>query len=72
MGALFRVPLARFDEAPRPWVGLVPRGGRPLAELDLGERVTFVLGAEREGLSQEVAEQCDELVSIPLAKAPSR
>jgi RNA methyltransferase, TrmH family len=68
MGALFRVPLARFDEAPRPWVGLVPRGGRPLAERDLGERVTFVLGAEREGLSQEVAEQCDELASIPLAK----
>lgn len=68
MGALFRVPLARFDEAPRPWVGLVPRGGRPLAELDLGERVTFVLGAEREGLSQEVAEQCDELASIPLAE----
>ena len=31
MGALFRVPLARFDEASRPWVGLVPRGGRPLA-----------------------------------------
>lgn len=68
MGALFRVPLARFDEAPRPWVGLVPRGGRPLAERDLGERVTFVLGAEREGLSQEVAEQCDELASIPLAE----
>jgi RNA methyltransferase, TrmH family len=68
MGALFRVPLARFDDAPRPWVGLVPRGGRPLAELDLGERVTFVLGAEREGLSQEVAEQCDELASIPLAE----
>ena len=68
MGALFRIPLARFDEAPRPWVGMVPRGGRPLAELDLGERVTFVLGAEREGLSQEVAEQCDELASIPLAE----
>jgi RNA methyltransferase, TrmH family len=68
MGALFRVPLARFDDAPRPWVGLVPRGGRPLSELDLDERVTFVLGAEREGLSQEVAEQCDDLVSIPLAE----
>jgi TrmH family RNA methyltransferase len=69
MGALFRVPLARFDEAPRPWVGLVPRGSRALAELELGERVTFVLGAEREGLSQEVAGQCDDLASIPLADA---
>jgi RNA methyltransferase, TrmH family len=68
MGALFRVPLARFEEAPRPWIGLVPRGARPLSELELGERATFVLGAEREGLSPELREQCDELVSIPLAE----
>ena len=68
MGALFRVALARFEEAPRPWIGLVPRGGRPLSELELGERMTFVLGAEREGLSTELAERCDEVVSIPLAE----
>ena len=67
MGALFRVPLAEFDETPRPRVGLVPRGGRPLAEAHLGEPVTLVLGAEREGLPAEVAASCDELVSIPLA-----
>ena len=67
MGALFRVPLARFDDAPRPWVGLVPRGSRPLPELELGQRVTFVLGAEREGLTPELTEKCDELASIPLA-----
>jgi TrmH family RNA methyltransferase len=67
MGALFRVPLARFDEAPRPWIGLVPRRGRPLAELDLAERATFVLGAEREGLTPEMIQDCDEVVSIPLA-----
>jgi RNA methyltransferase, TrmH family len=67
MGSVFRVPLARFDEASRPWVGLVPRGGRPLAELEPGERVTFVLGAEREGLTSELTEKCDELASIPLA-----
>jgi tRNA G18 (ribose-2'-O)-methylase SpoU len=28
--------------------------------------VTFVIGAEREGLSEEIAAACDELVSIPL------
>lgn len=67
MGALFRVPLGRFEDAPRPWIGLVPRDGRPLAELDLGERTTFVLGAEREGLRDEVVAKCDELASIPLA-----
>jgi tRNA G18 (ribose-2'-O)-methylase SpoU len=29
--------------------------------------LTFVLGAEREGLPEEVAGSCDELASIPLA-----
>jgi RNA methyltransferase, TrmH family len=67
MGAVFRVPQARFDEVPRPHVGLVPRGDSPLATTDLGERVTFVLGAEREGLPEDLARSCDELVSIPLA-----
>jgi RNA methyltransferase, TrmH family len=68
MGAAFRVPQASFDEAPGSRVGLVPRGGRPLSELDLGERLTFVLGAERQGLPKEVATSCDELASIPLAE----
>jgi TrmH family RNA methyltransferase len=66
MGAIFRVPQAGFEEAPRPRIGLVPRGGRPLEELDIARRVTFVIGAEREGLSEEIAAACDELVSIPL------
>lgn len=66
-GAIFRVPLALFDEAPRPRVGLVVRGGRPLAELELSEPVTFVLGAEREGLPEDVARACDEQATIPLA-----
>jgi TrmH family RNA methyltransferase len=68
MGAVFRVPLAGFDEAPGPRIGLVPRGGRPLAELEAGERATFVLGAERNGLPEDVAAACDELVSIPLTE----
>lgn len=68
MGAVFRVPQASFDEAPGPRIGLVPRGGRPLPELELGERMTFVLGAEREGLPEDVAASCDELASIPLAE----
>jgi RNA methyltransferase, TrmH family len=67
-GALFRVPLARFDEAPAPRIALVPRGGRALRELDAGERVTFVLGAEREGLPRDVLAACDGAASIPLAE----
>jgi RNA methyltransferase, TrmH family len=65
MGAVFRVPLAAFEEAPRPWIGLVPHGGRTLSALELGERVTFVLGAEREGLTPQLVRECDEVVSIP-------
>ena len=68
MGAVFRVPTGSFDDAPRPWIGLMPRGGSPLAETDLGERGTFVLGAEREGLPEDVAASCDLLASIPLAE----
>jgi RNA methyltransferase, TrmH family len=66
-GAIFRVPLARFDEAPRPRVALTSRARRALHHLELGERVTFVLGAEREGLPANVLADCDEEASIPLA-----
>src|SRR5207253_7735225 len=48
MGAVFRVATVGFDQAPEPWVALMPRDGTPIGELDLGDRVTFVLGAERE------------------------
>ncbi len=67
-GAIFRVPLLSFDDAPRPWVALVPRGARPLADIDLGA-ATFVLGAEREGLPDDVVARCDERATIP--QAPS-
>ena len=65
-GSIFRVPLARFDDAPRPLVALVSRGGVTLPAVDVGERVTFVLGAEREGLPPEVLARCDEAASIPM------
>ena len=67
MGAVFRVPTGTFDDAPGPRIGLVARGGTDLSRLELGDRATFVLGAEREGLPDEVARSCDELASIPLA-----
>jgi RNA methyltransferase, TrmH family len=64
-GAVFRVPTAPFEEAPTPWVALVPRGGTPLPEVALGESVTFVLGAEREGLPTEVLRRCEAQATIP-------
>jgi RNA methyltransferase, TrmH family len=64
MGAVFRLPTASFDEAPEPWIALVPRGGIPLPEVDLGESGTFVLGAEREGLPAEVLRRCEAQATI--------
>jgi TrmH family RNA methyltransferase len=66
-GAVFRVPLGRFDDAPRPRIALVTRGGTPLPEIELPERTTFVLGSEREGLPSEVVAGCDAQATIPLA-----
>jgi RNA methyltransferase, TrmH family len=66
-GALFRVPLAAFDEPEGTRVALVSHGGRPLSELEPGVPVTYVLGAEREGLPDNVVTACDETATIPLA-----
>ena len=65
MGAIFRVPLAGFEEPPGRRVALVPRAGTPLPELAVDGEVVLVLGAEREGLPEDVLARCDERVSIP-------
>ncbi len=63
-GAVFRVPLLGFDEAPGRRIALVAHGGRPLADVDLAGPVSFVLGAEREGLPEEVLAACAETATI--------
>ena len=68
-GAIFRVPLARFDDAPRPWLALEARRGTPLLEMELVEPLTFVLGAEREGLPADVLARCDVRATIPQAES---
>jgi RNA methyltransferase, TrmH family len=67
-GAIFRVPLLEFDDAPAPRIALVAHGGKALPELELPECVTFVLGAEREGVPEEVLASCKEAATIPLAE----
>jgi TrmH family RNA methyltransferase len=67
MGAVFRVPLIAFDDAPGRRTALVARGGRPLEQIELSRPTTFVLGAEREGLPEDVLASCDERATIPLA-----
>jgi TrmH family RNA methyltransferase len=66
-GAVFRVPVLRFDDAPRPWLALATRGGARLDETPFGREATFVLGSEREGLPPDVVRRCDAALSIPLA-----
>jgi TrmH family RNA methyltransferase len=67
MGALFRVPVVPFDEAPGRRVALVAHGGLSPAELDLEGPMTFVLGAERDGLPPKALAACDAHMTIPLA-----
>lgn len=65
-GAIFHVPLVRWDEVPEPRVALVAHGGGSLAELDLTGRVTFLLGAEREGLPDELVAQSHKVtIELP-------
>jgi RNA methyltransferase, TrmH family len=66
-GAVFRVPIGAFEEPAGPRVALVPHGGRPLSELELPDQTVFVLGAEREGLSDDVLARCAETATIPTA-----
>ena len=65
-GAIFRVPLVGWAAAPGRRVALDARGEVSLAAADLRPPVTLVLGAEREGLPDEVIAGCDVVASIPM------
>ena len=67
MGSIFRVPIGPFDEPAGRTIALVPSGGEPLADVDLSGDVVFVLGAERDGLPDDVLARCEASATIPLA-----
>jgi TrmH family RNA methyltransferase len=67
MGSLFRAPVSGFDEPDGRRIALVAHGGESLANLDLRPPLTLVLGAEREGLPEEVLARCEETATIALA-----
>ena len=54
VGAIFRVPLVDWDDAPGRRIALVAHGGESLLAADLAPPVTFLLGAERAGLPDEL------------------
>ena len=66
MGAVFRVPTCAFEDAPGRLVALVAHDGEPLHALRLDGPTTFVVGAEREGLPDDVLARCDARATIPL------
>jgi TrmH family RNA methyltransferase len=66
-GAVFRVPTAPFEDARGRRIALVAHGGKPLQQVEHEVPITFVLGAEREGLPDEVMAACGETASIAIA-----
>jgi TrmH family RNA methyltransferase len=66
MGSIFAQPPARAEVAatPAPRAALVAHGGEGPAAL--AGAATLCLGAEREGLPDEVLAECDATVTIPL------
>jgi len=69
MGSTFRVPLVDFALSNA--VALVAEGGEPLCDLELERYSTFVLGAEREGLPEEILERCEARATIPVQSVES-
>jgi TrmH family RNA methyltransferase len=57
-GAIFRVPLVGWEEAPEQRIALVAHGGEPLAEAPLEPPLTILVGSEREGLPEGLATDC--------------
>ena len=68
-GAIFRVPLLAWDEAPGERVALVAHGAPPLHQLELAGPTTFLLGAEREGLPEDVVADSDYVATIATSGA---
>ena len=69
MGSVFGQPLARgtVGDTPTPRLALLAHGGEQLGELE--PPLTICLGAEREGLPQEVVDACQSAATIPLRAA---
>lgn len=75
-GSIWRVPLGRWDtDASNSLlqgstrIALTAHGGTDLADVDLSGRVSFLLGAEREGLADTVSRDVE--ATIPIRGAES-
>jgi TrmH family RNA methyltransferase len=75
MGAVFAVPLARAegsDQLPGTTIALAAGRGHPLTDVSRfdraphGQNVTLLVGAEREGLPEDVIAAADHVAHIPI------
>jgi TrmH family RNA methyltransferase len=66
-GSIWRVPLVESGGGRR--VALVAHGGEPVGEVDLRGEVTFLLGAEREGLPTDVPRDVEARIPIEGAES---
>jgi TrmH family RNA methyltransferase len=70
MGAVFAVKLARVDDIgglPGTRVALVAGAGEPIWNLRPTQALTLLVGAEREGLPNDVIEACERVAHIPIS-----
>lgn len=74
-GSIWRVPIGAWDVASNSLlqatrrVALVAHGGKDLAQIDLSGRVSFLLGAEREGLDDAVPRDVEATIAIQGAES---
>jgi RNA methyltransferase, TrmH family len=71
MGALFGVPVARvgageLSELPGTTIALVAGEGAALRELALEGELTVLVGAERDGLPDQIKQAADHVAHIPI------
>lgn len=70
MGAIFSVRLARVkdvSELPGERVALIAHDGEPIDRVASVRPLTLLVGAEREGLPEEVVAACEHVARIPIA-----
>ena len=67
-GAVFRVPFVPWEEMPGRPIALVAHDGEPLRTIDLRPPTTFLLGAERAGLPEDILRESHR-ATIPLPGA---
>lgn len=70
MGAIFSMRIARVadvSELPGERVALIARRGEPLERVASIRPLTLLVGAEREGLPEEVVSACEHVAHIPIA-----